>query len=404
MDILIVSQYFWPENFRITDLALELIKRKHHVTVLTGQPNYPIGKFFKGYSAFSNWVEHFNGIKILRMPIVPRGSCNNFMLILNYLSFAISGSIRAILIPKKYDAIIALNYSPITAVYPAIIYKLKKKVKLLLWVHDLWPESVRSASNIKSDLVDQLLLKIVKSVYSNSDKILISSNGFMQSIIAKGIEESKVIYMPNWAEDIFEDASTVDRNKYLATIPKGFIVMFAGNIGDAQDFDSIIKAAEITKKENEIKWVIIGDGRNIDYVKQKLIKEGLEDTIFLLGRYPLSEMPSFFIHADIMLFSLKDELIFSLTIPGKLQSYMAFGKPIAAMINGEGANIISESHSGFVCNAGDYKQLADNILTAYYMPSNELEKLGENGYKYYKMNFNKKYLIDEFENIIKSSR
>lgn len=400
MNILIVSQYFWPENFRINDLAVELLKRKHEITVLTGKPNYPQGKFFKGYSFFSKKIENFQGIKILRVPIVPRGRGNSTMLILNYISFAVMGTLYSCFVSKNYDAVIALNYSPITAVYPAILYKLRRKVRLHLWVQDLWPESVRSASNLKSGLVDRFLLKMVQSIYKKSDKILISSKGFKQSILEKGIDENKIIYMPNWAEDLFEDGSVIDKNKYLTIIPKGFIVMFTGNIGEAQDFESILNAAEATSENKKIKWVIIGDGRKIEWVSQQIVIRGLMETVFLLGRFPLAEMPSIFAHANIMLFSLKDESIFSLTLPGKVQSYMAFGKPIVGMINGEGANVIIESNSGFVCNAGDYKKLASNVLTAFEMPIDELAKLGVNGQQYYRNHFGKKKLLDSFEQLL----
>lgn len=401
MRILIVSQYFWPESFKINDLALALKERGHKITVLTGMPNYPEGKFYKGYNLFSKKIEYLNGIRILRVPIIPRGNGSGMRLFLNYLSFIVTGSIWSLFLSRKQEAIIALNYSPITAVYPAIIYKMLHGTKMYLWVFDLWPESVRSAGRLKWGFVDRLLLSMVKSIYKASDKILISSEGFESSITEKGVNEKKLAYMPNWAESIFEDSALVEAQKYSSVIPKGFIVMFAGNIGEAQDFDSILKAAELTRNLKDIKWVIIGDGRKRDEVMKEIDTRGLGESVFLLGRYPLSEMPSFFVHAHIMLFSLKDEKVFSLTLPGKVQSYMAFGKPIAAMINGEGSEVISKSNSGFTCSAGDYQGLAKNIIKAFEMPEKELAALGNNGYEYYKANFSKKMLIDRFEMILK---
>ncbi len=403
MEILIVSQYFWPESFKINDLAFALKERGHNITVLTGMPNYPEGKFFKGYELFSKKTEFFGGIKIIRVPIIPRGSASGMMLFLNYFSFMTIGTIWSFFLSRKYEAIIALNYSPITAVYPAVIYKMLHDTVMYLWVFDLWPESVRSAGKLKWSIVDKLLLRMVKSIYDKSDKILISSEGFGKSIKEKGVNENKVVYMPNWAEAIFEDLSLVDEQKYLSIIPDGFIIMFAGNIGEAQDFDSILKAAELTQKIRDIKWVIIGDGRKREELKKEIDSRCLSESVFLLGRYPLFEMPSFFVHANIMLFSLKDEEIFSLTLPGKVQSYMAFGKPIVAMINGEGYEVVMKANCGFTCSAGDYKGLASNIIKAYEMPDNELAVLGKNGYEYYKTNFAKEMLIDRFERILRNN-
>jgi glycosyltransferase involved in cell wall biosynthesis len=403
MEILIVTQYFWPESFKINDLALALKERGHKITVLTGMPNYPEGKFYKGYKLFSKKTEYLDEIKIIRVPIIPRGNASGLMLFLNYFSFMIIGSIWSFFLSKKYETVIALNYSPITAVYPAIIYKMLHGTNLYLWVFDLWPESVRSAGKLKWSIVDMLLLRMVKSIYNKSNKILISSEGFGLSIIEKGVGEHKLVYMPNWAEAVFEDSSLVDEQKYSPLIPHGFIVMFAGNIGEAQDFDSILKAAELTQDFKDIKWVIIGDGRKREEVSKEIDKRGLGEIVFLLGRFPLLEMPSFFVHANVMLFSLKDEEIFSLTLPGKVQSYMAFGKPIAAMINGEGSAVISKSNCGFTCNAGDYQGLANNIIKAHEMPANELSTLGKNGYEYYKSNFAKEMLIDRFERILRNN-
>jgi len=392
MKILIVSQYFWPEEFRINDLAIELKKRGHDVSVLTGNPNYPKGRFYSGYGV-KYIVEFYKGIKIIRVPILPRGK-SIFALSLNYISFVISGSLFALFHRTKYDKIIALNYSPITAVFPAIVYKKLHKIKLILWVQDLWPESVRATSKVKSGFVDKILLAIARSIFRNSDKILLSNAGFAESVITKGGERSKISYMPNWAEDLFEDESYVHREKYRSVLPDGFIVMFAGNIGEAQDFDSIIEAAVLTKHIGRIKWIIIGEGRKKEWLGREILNRELSSTFFLLGSFPVEEMPSFFIHADLMLASLKNEYIFSLTVPGKVQSYMSFGKPIVTMLSGAGSKIVTESNCGFVADASDYYKLADNVINASLLPKSELIDLGNNGKKYYNENFAKNIAID----------
>lgn len=397
MKILIVSQYFWPEEFRVNDLALELQERGHEITVLTGNPNYPKGSFYSGYG-FKYSTQFYNGIKIERIPIIPRGR-NSFTLVLNYLSYLILGSIFALFHNKQYDKIFAVNFSPITAVYPAVFYKWRQKKQLFLWVQDLWPESVSSAGKMKSKVVMSLLTKMVKHIYKNSDKVLVQSEAFIPSVKEKGVTKNQIRYMPNWAEDLYSDPSNIFNLKYENVIPIGFKIMFAGNIGEAQDFDSILKAADITKHIQEIKWIIVGDGRKKSWVEGEIIRLGLQKTVFLLGRYPVSEMPSFFVHADIMLLTLKDEDIFSMTIPSKVQSYMAFGKPIAGMLNGIGAEVIQDADCGYVAMAGDYKSLARNIILSYNLESNILQEKGMNGKHFYNHNFSKRIIIDNLMQI-----
>jgi len=392
MKILVVSQYFWPEEFRINDLAIELKKRGHEVCVLSGNPNYPTGKFNQGYG-FKFSVENYHGVKIFRVPIIARGKASGFRLSLNYLSFALTASCFALFHKEKYDIIFAVNYSPITAVFPAIIYKKRFNKPLFLWVQDLWPESVYAAGKIKFTFIFPFLNNMVQYIYKNSNRILVQSEAFIPHLKEKGVSNKKIRYLPNWAEDIYCNCD-IPKSKYQNILPEGFIVMFAGNIGEGQDFDSIIKAIEITRQFPEIKWVIIGDGRKKSWVKSEIVRLDLQNNVFLLGRYSVEEMPSFFIHADIMLVSLKDEDIFAMTIPGKVQSFLAFGKPIAAMLNGIGAAVIRKANCGYVANSGDYKMLASNIIDAYQQDPRILIEKGIYGKNYYTQCFSKDVIID----------
>lgn len=394
MKILIVSQYFWPEEFRINDLAINLIERGHEVTVLTGNPNYPKGKFVKGYG-FKWSTEVYKGIEICRVPIIPRGS-NSLMLVLNYLSFIITGSLFSFFNKKKYDKVFAVNFSPITAVIPAIVYCKKHKQDLSIWVQDLWPESVIAASNIKSNRVQKVLTKLVKYIYKKSDKIFISNSGFKKSLLTKGVDPNKIYYMPNWAEDIFEAEKNlkIDRKRY--SIPEGFVIMFAGNLGEAQDLETVLKAAKLTKGNNNIKWVFVGDGRKGNWLRDNIKNENLSNTVKVLGRFSTEQMPLFFKQADAMLVSLKDEFIFSLTVPSKVQCYMASKKPILSMLNGAGNDVINESKSGFIANAGDYHELAENAIKCESLSKREIESLGQNSFKYYQKHFSKRKIIDSF--------
>lgn len=402
MHILLVSQYFWPEAFRINDLAESLLKYGHKVTVLTGKPNYPQGKIYKGYSFWGYKKENHNGIEVIRVPLIPRGNGSGFKLVLNYLSYVFFSCVYILFHRRKYDVSLTFAISPITQVYAALLHKKLYKSKAILWVQDLWPESVTAAGKMSSRFIYRQLLKMVQSIYHKVDHICIQSEAFSTSISQKGVDSSKISYIPNWAEDLFTERKPVDKIKYKSLIPEGFIVMFAGNIGEAQDFDSIINAAIKTKDNSLIKWVIIGDGRKKKEIEKQIQEKRLTENVYLLGRYPVEDMPHLFIHADVMLVSLKDEEIFSLTIPSKIQSYMAFGKPIVSMINGIGNQIIEEANCGYTASAGNYNQLANNVLTAYSTDKKELEDKGKNGILYYEKNFSKSQIITHLLSILQS--
>ena len=273
-----------------------------------------------------------------------------------------------------------------------------KNIPVCLWVLDLWPESVISGGKIKSDLIPKLLNPIVKYIYKKSDKILVSSKGFVKSIERKGISKEKIEYFPQWAEPIFRKIK-IKTNSNL-NIPKGsFIIMFAGNIGESQDFPSILKAANQLKNYKNIHWVILGSGRKEKWVKQKIEELGISDVFHMLGRFPLKKMPEFYSEATAMLISLSKKHIFSLTIPAKLQSYLACGKPILAMIDGATAELVKESNAGFVCNSENSDQLAKNILTMSKMSNVEINTLATNSFNLYMDQFNREVLLNKLESI-----
>ena len=394
MKILIISQYFWPEEFRINDLAADLVKRGHEVNVLTGKPNYPKGKIYKGYGFLTHAKDLYNGVEVFRVPLIPRGSGSGICLALNYISFVVASSIFVICYRKKYDITFTYAISPITQAYPALLHKRIFKSKACVWVQDLWPESVNAAGKMSSNFVTNCLEKMVQNIYRRTDKLLVQSEAFIESVHEKGVPYRQIRYIPNWAEDLYCDKSNVVKDKYQHLIPSGFKVMFAGNIGEAQDFDSIVKAAELTKIYPEIKWVIVGDGRKKAWAEREVIQLGLQNTVFFLGRFSVDNMPNFFIHADFMLVTLKDEKIFSMTIPGKVQSYMAFGKPIVGMLNGIGAKVIQDANCGYISSAGDYVSLANNVINSYLANDDILNQKGQNGKQYYNQYFSKEVIID----------
>lgn len=401
MKVLLVTQYFFPENFKSNDIAFELVKRGHEVTVLTGLPNYPEGKIYKSYGFFKRRDEVVNGVKVIRTLLMPRGKGGGIRLFLNYFSWAFFASIRALSLSfqSKFDVVLVHEPSPITQGFPAIVIKKIQKIPLYFWVLDLWPESLSSAGGIKNKTVLSFFTKMVKYIYNNSDKILISSKGFKESILAKGNYEYKLIYFPNWAEDSILKG---DSNYPIAELPKGFKILFAGNIGVAQDVNSIIKAALILKERLDIHFVFVGDGRSKSQLEDFVSENNLNQTVHFLGRFPLEAMKTFFNSADVLLVSLKDELIFNATVPAKLQAYLCTQKSILGMLNGEGAAIIKDANCGLSVNAGDSEGLAKEIIKLYEMSSEERNSLGKNGFKYFEENFTMSKCIDNLEIILKN--
>jgi glycosyltransferase involved in cell wall biosynthesis len=281
---------------------------------------------------------------------------------------------------------------------PALVYQKKLGVKYVHWVQDLWPESVTATTSIKGGPVVNWLNKLVTKIYKRADVILVQSKAFEKSICEKGDFKNKLVFAPNWAEDSIANG---EQHSADCKLPEGFKVMFAGNIGVAQDFPNIIKAAELLKDIKEIKWVIVGDGRAREDAEKEIAKLGLQEAFVFVGRHPVNTMPWFFKQADAMLVSLKDEFIFSLTIPSKVQAYMASGKPILTMLNGEGSKVVEEASCGLTAASEDYKTLAENVKKMYDMSKAERDEMGRAGRKYYDDVFAKEIVIDRVNEILK---
>lgn len=394
MKILVVSQYFWPEDFRINDICKGLIEEGHEVEVLTGMPNYPYGKIYDGYSFLNRGPKEYEGIKIRRCLMVPRGKNNSIMLGLNYISFMLFGSIKVIpLLFKRYDRVFVFQVSPITSAIPAIIYSKVRKVKSYIYIQDLWPETFYSIININNNKIKKVLKIICNKIYNAFDNLLIASRGYEDILVKEGIQHDKLIYFPQWAEDFYS-------NNEIECDNKKFTVTFAGNIGKAQSVDTIIKAAALSKDNSNIIWQIIGDGSEFENVKKLASDLGLKSTVNFLGRKPSTDMPRYFAKSDGLIVTLRNEEILRVTLPAKVQSYMAAGKPIIAAINGEGNRVIRESNCGLVGEAEDHKTLYDNVIKLYNMTNKEREYLGERGKRYFSENFSRGKLLDQLLNII----
>lgn len=398
MKILIVTQYFWPEEFRINDLALGLRDRGHEVTVYTGKPNYPGGRFFPGHGFFGRGIDDYHGVRIIRVPLLPRGRGDRIDLIANYLSFAVLGSLLA---PFRdsgpCDIIFVYEPSPVTVGLPAIVLKWLKRVPIVFWVQDLWPENLSATGAVRSRPVLRLVDRLVRFIYRHCDLILVQSRAFISHVLKQGVEEDKIRYYPNSAEALYRPVAVEREAVERGLMPEGFRVMFAGNIGAAQDFETILAAAEQLRLHVDIHWVVVGDGRQRDWVEREVGRRGLQKTVHLLGRHPIESMPRFFALADAMLVTLRNEPVFSLTIPSKIQSYLACARPVVAALEGEGARVIEESGAGITVNAGNAAALAAAVLKLYHTPAAERAAMGQRGLEYFKRNFERELLLSRID-------
>jgi colanic acid biosynthesis glycosyl transferase WcaI len=397
MKILIISQYFWPENFRINDLVGELVSRGHDVSVLTGKPNYPSGKVFNDFRRNPKGFERYSGATIYRAPMLARGT-GALRLILNFLSFAIGASLYGALRLKgqQFDIVFVYEPSPVTVGLPGVLISRVKKIPMVFWVQDLWPETLVALNVVRSRAVLAAIESLVGFIYNRSALVLGQSHGFLGSI-AKYCKESKRIrYFPNWAEDGYSLKETKTAPE-VPTAPGVFTVLFAGNVGDAQDFPAILAAAEGLKSNPAIRWIIVGDGRKSEWLHQEVIARGLSHCVILLGRFPVERMSSFYKAADVLLVSLAKNPVFALTIPSKVQSYLMAGVPLLAMLDGEGAETILKAKAGLVCGAGDSEGLIRAVKDFLEMPLLERERLGSNGRNYALNEFGLQSLVDKLE-------
>ncbi|MFU0799107.1 MAG: hypothetical protein ACFWUE_00360 [Xylanivirga thermophila] len=399
MKILVVCQYYYPEPFRISDICETLVKRGHEVTVLTGLPNYPEGRILDEYRHGKKRNEVIHGVKVIRSFEIGRGN-SRIRLFLNYASFAISASLKAFFMKEKFDVIFVNQLSPVMMAIPAMVYKKRRHKQLLLYCLDLWPDSLAAGGVSEESLIYRMFLNISKWIYSSADKILVTSSMFkdyFENVLS--INSSNIEHLPQYAEDLF----TQTKNKTATGIAaaseeKIYKFVFAGNIGDMQSVDTIIKAANELRNYRNIQFYIVGDGSKSEECCNLTNSLGLENVKFY-GRRPVQEMPGFYSMADAMLITLKGNKALSYTLPGKIQSYMAAGKPIIGAINGEASRVIEASKSGLCCNAEDYIALSELILT--FCNYHNKKQMAINAQKFYEQHYSKDKFMYSLENALK---
>lgn len=395
--ILVISQHFYPEQFRINDLCLEWVKRGYRVTVITGIPNYPQGKFYTGYGLFKNRRENYDGVEIIRLPILPRGK-KYLSLSINYLSFIVSGFFWKVFTRIKADHVFVFATSPVMQALPGVWYARKMKIPCYIYVQDLWPENFQVVTGINNKYIIGAVGKVVDYIYSRCTRIFVTSRSFVEAISKRGVPKEKIEYWPQYAEDFYKPLP----KKSVREIPDdgAFNIIFAGNIGFAQGLDILPKAALILRdrlQKRRVRFNIIGDGRYKETLINMVHSVGVSDTFNFTDKQPAKRIPEFLAACNAALICLTNSPIFTMTIPAKLQSYMACGIPIIASADGETAKIINEANAGLCSPAGDAEKLAQNIIKMVNMTSDELNQLGKNAREYYSKNFNKKDLLDKMD-------
>ena len=391
MKILVVCQHYYPEQFRITDICEELVRRGHEVTVVAGTPNYPMGKIYDGYRHGKKRDEVINGVKVHRCFEIGRRKGVLFRF-LNYYSYAISSKRYVKRLKEKFDVVFANQLSPVMMANAAVAYKKKHGTKLVMYSLDLWPESLVVGGVKRGSFLYKHYHKVSKKIYSQADRLLITSRLFRDYFTNEfGIADEKIKYLPQYAEDMFDIAACKKEPNEMVDL------LFAGNVGDAQSVETILKAAALTKENEKLRWHIVGDGIALEKC-QSLAKELQAENVVFYGRRDLEEMPEFYKKADAMLVTLIDDKVLSLTLPGKVQTYMAAGKPIIGAVGGETAEVITDADCGYCGAAEDAESLAENAKRFYEdVTTGKSYVFGANARSYYEKRFIKQQFFNTFE-------
>lgn len=390
MRILVVCQYYYPEQFRINDICEQLVKDGHSVTVLTGLPNYPEGNIPKKYRWGRNRKEVINGVKVLRSFEIGRKN-GVIGMALNYISYMISASLKVLSMKEDFDIIFVYQLSPVTMALPGIIMKKLYHNPLYLYCCDIWPESMKNIMSNEDNFIFKTVNKFSKYLYSQCDAITVTSKPFIEYFNREhSIPIERISYIPQHAEDIYLDMNFSPADDIIDFV-------FMGNIGIAQDIECILDAAEMIKHLPRFKIHFVGDGSYLENSKVLVEKKDLKDIVVFHGRHSLEKMPDFYELADACLLTLKAENLIGLTMPSKLQGYMAAGKTVIGAINGAAQEVIKESGCGLCVNASDSKALA-KAMQDFIENSDKYKDCGAYGREYFKKHFTKEIFMERLKN------
>lgn len=401
--ILFVCQHYWPETFRINDIGEYFVEQGAKVDVLCGLPNYPSGKFTEGYGFFKKRRQAHNGVNIERVFEVPRGSNTNFRIFINYISFPIASLFHIPrLLTRRYDKIYVFTYSPVMMAIAGIIVGWVKKTEVTMSVLDLWPENLFSVLGIKNKFLRKLVTKISHWHYKHVDKMIVPSNKMGDRVQAiSGLPDDKIIPLPQACEKIYE--TDIEDKKLCKRFSSGFNVLFTGNISPAQSFETVIAAAKRLHNEGirDINWIIVGSGMSRRWFEEEVDKAGLRDYFHFEGQKPVEDIPRYTSIADTLIGCLVKSDLLEASIPAKVTSYLAAGRPMIMALDGEARDIINnKAKCGFAGPTEDAKAFAANIKKVYGMSPREREKLGQRGRDYHFAHLERNLIMEKMYNFI----
>lgn len=399
--ILVVTQHFWPENFRINDIVEGFLQDGLEVDVLCGLPNYPKGEWFDGYSAHGPWEEHFGTAQVFRAKEWPRKGNTSVNIFLNYVSWPLYATAALHRLPGGYDAVFCFNTSPVLMCWPAIRYAKKHKIPFTNYVLDLWPENLYSVLPIRNVLLRRIAQGVSDSLYKRADRLIAMSRPLQERLCQRtGKSEREVMVIPQYCEDFY---ALPQRDEALESRFAGrFNLVFTGTFTPAQSLDMVLRAvleARAAGAEN-LHLLLVGDGMSRESLQTLARDLNAGEAVTFYGSVPAKEVPKFTSLADALLISLSDSPDLGLTVPGKLASYMAAGKPVVASMNGAGFAAVQESGGGLVSPACDQHALAQNLLTLYHMDKTQRAALGAKAKAYYLAHYHRAELLRQLETFI----
>ncbi|MDD3430144.1 MAG: glycosyltransferase family 4 protein [Oscillospiraceae bacterium] len=400
--ILVISQHFWPENFRITDICAGFTQRQITVDVLCGLPNYPAGVLYPGYSYFKPRRQTLDGIEIYRCGEIPRKGNTGARIFLNYISYPLSATFHLLrLIGKHYDAVFCFETSPVLMAFPAIIWSKLTRTPFTMYVLDLWPENLYSVLDVQSPFLRKIAQNVSWWHYKKADKLIAMSPALREKLIAiTGKAADKVTVVPQYAESLYEQ--DVYDAQLAARFANTFNVVFAGNISPAQGLEGLVAIAQRLKAEHitDVRFVIVGDGMSKNDLQAQIAASNVESYFVFEGQHPVADVPAYHTMADVLFAGLKSSGEIGLTIPAKIFSYLAAGRPVLCSMDGEGALTVEKAACGFSCKAGDAKALYENFIKLYNMPAAQRKQLGKNGRAYHEQHFKREKLLGKLIDFI----
>lgn len=399
--ILVICQHFWPEGFRVNDVTDYFIENNCEVDVLCGIPNYPGGKYYKGYTVFKNRKQIHKNINIRRALEIPRGKNTSIRIFINYISFPLASLFHVpSLLTKRYDKIYIHQLSPVMMGIAGLIIGKIKKTETTMYVLDLWPENLYSVLPVKNKALRWLATKHSHWYYKHADKLVALSAAMQTKLLqATGKPKERIIVLPQACEKVYEQV--VHDKSVVKRFGKGFNILFTGNISPAQSFNTIIQSAKKLRDQgfDDINWIIVGDGMSRNWLEKEVKNNALSDCFYFEGHKPISDIPKYTNIADVLIGCLVKSEFLEATIPGKVMSYIAAGRPIVLAMDGEVQELINNTiKCGYVGPTEDINIFTNNLKKLYDMTPVERRAMGKRGreyhFKYFERNIILKKLYD----------